>query len=49
MNAVMREQQLPKSRSKSRKRQVIEQTAEDRFREIKPKAPSNRDRKVYKQ
>lgn len=46
----MWKQQLPRSRSKSRKRQATGQRAElQKLREIKPKAPSIRDRKVYKQ
>lgn len=46
----MQEQQLPKSRSKSRKRQATEQKAElQKFRDVKPKAPSNRDKKFHKQ
>lgn len=44
----MWEKQLPKSRS--RKKQVTGQKTElQKFREIKTKIPSSRDRKVHKQ
>ena len=50
MHAVMQVQQLPKGRSKGRKRQATEQRSElQTFGEVMPKAPSNSDRKVYKQ
>jgi len=50
MRGVMQEQQLPKGRSKGRKRQTTEQRSElQKFREGMPKAPSDSDNKVYKQ